>query len=124
MKFCKKLLGSLLLLGAASAYAQPNCGMFQQSIDESLKRIATERVGGLVDNSAPRETMRKVAISNEIGMMQLNIQLMTLNKCALPGAPLDASVYLSDALGCENALLKGEKDSPACDKKTWKKSGS
>lgn len=114
-------LFAVLALGLASfAHAEPTCPDFDAAIDKLTKNIALSSAEGLVENSAPRQTNRELRINNQLQLININLSLMAQNKCAARKAPVNPMVYLSEALDCATAQLKGEQDSPACDMTKWK----
>jgi hypothetical protein len=89
-------------------------------IESNLKLIASERAEGISDNSAPRETMRVIKINNYLQVINMNLMLMKEAKCSLRKKPITMGEYMKEALECQLAQMKGEKDSPACKMESWK----
>lgn len=104
---------------AAPAFAQSTCDALQLAIEAEIKDAALSSVLGIGDNSAPRATLRQLEIANNLSTIQANLTLMAQNKCPARTAPIIPAVYLSNALDCNIAIMKGEKNAPACDKSTW-----
>jgi hypothetical protein len=115
---------AVAMCASTSAFAQSACDALQKAIESEIKEAALSSANGLGDNSAPRATMRQIEIANNLSIIQANIALMAQNKCPPRTAPINPGVYLSEALSCSLAILKSEKDPPACDKSTWKGSAA
>lgn len=110
---------------AASAFslsvrAQSNCQDFETAIDGDTKGIALIMAEGLGDNSAPRQTNRNLDINSKFQLININLQLQIQNKCPVRKTSINPMVYIGEALDCNLARLKGEKDSPTCDTRNWK----
>jgi hypothetical protein len=110
----------LVLAIASQCGAQVDCASFDTAINSALKLISRERAGGITDNSAPRETMRAAKINNYLQVISINLMLMKENRCPLRKRPISLGEYMKEALECELAQMKGEKDPPTCKLDTWK----
>lgn len=100
--------------------SQADCQAFETAIESGVKGVALILAEGIIDNSAPRQTYRSADINNKLQIINLNLLLEVQNKCPIRKTPIVPSIYLSEALDCNLAQVKGEKDSPACDMKNWK----
>jgi len=105
---------------ASPSVAQVDCSAFDSAIDTSLKLISSERASGIADNSAPRETMRAAKVSNHLQVISINLMLMKEHKCPARKRPIVLGEFMKNALECELAMMKGEKDPPACNFDNWK----
>lgn len=128
---------SLMMLGAiglassfpqvAAAQAAPGakptalCPGLATQWDNVEKDLAAREANGVGDNSAPRATLRAIENSNDLARAQMVLSLMQAGRCSLPDSPPSYVVYLSNALSCATARLKGTKDPVECDRKGWKK---
>src|SRR5688572_14824759 len=90
-------------------------------IDSSLKTIATERMDGFGDNSAPRATLRAIQVNNELLLISANVQLMALNKCPPLAEPITGYEYVAGAISCATARLKGVTKPPECERDKWER---
>lgn len=111
----------VVLFVASPLIAQVNCSAFDSAIDSSLKMISSERASGITDSSAPRETMRAAKIANHLQVISINLTLMKEHKCPARQRPIVLGEYMKNALECELAMMKGEKDPPACNFDNWKR---
>lgn len=91
------------------------------------KSLSYNMAVGLVDNSAPRATLRETQNSNILAQARLTLDLMMANSCRLPtSAP--SPKYLTSALQCRHDEIKAEVErstiTPAsCDRTQWKPDG-
>ena len=116
----KLTAGLLLALLARPAFAQTSpCETLSAAVEDQIKKAASTFAEGITDNSAPRATMRELQIANSLSLARINLDLMVQNKCPPRKSPVDPMVYLNDALACELALQKGDKDPAACKRDTW-----
>ncbi|MES1241794.1 MAG: hypothetical protein ABUT39_09270 [Acidobacteriota bacterium] len=106
---------------ASPSVAQVDCSAFDAAINMSLKQISSERASGITDNSAPRETMRAARVANYLQVISMNLALMKENKCPARQRPIVLGEFMKNALECELATIKGEKDPPACNFDNWKR---
>lgn len=112
--------GLLLAVLARPAFAQVSpCETLSAAVDDQIKKAASTFAEGITDNSAPRATMRELQIANSLSLVRINLDLMVQNKCPARKSPVDPMIYLSDALACEVALQKGDKEPAACKRDTW-----
>lgn len=111
---------------STSAMAQSICAPISESIENRLKKIASELYGeGMTDNSAPRETNRLLRVQNEIGMISVEVNLMAQNKCPPLKEPIDAAYYASTAMQCGiKTRMATDKTSVVeeCNRKKWTRS--
>jgi hypothetical protein len=128
----KWTIGVLLVAacgGAHAADAKPqagSCESFANAFDNGAKELAYIEAGGVGDNSAARESNRLLERVIATNVMQMNLNLMQLNKCAAPKQPVYAGDYGLDAMKCSNAVMRGrlsgDKSSPPeCDRGKWTK---
>lgn len=96
------------------------CTKLLDSIDASEKEIAFYRFGGVLDNSAPRETMRLLNKLSEQQRQSQNLSMMIAMRC--PNLPVgmlgDGDAYFSSALECHQPS-PGMTTKEACDRKRW-----
>lgn len=117
----KILFGMCIAAVNFSALAQPTCDVLSDAVELEIKKSAAVFAEGFTDDSAPRATLREMRIANSLSLAQINLNIMAQNKCPPRQQPVNPMDYLTDALSCELAQQKGEKDSPACDKGNWKR---
>lgn len=120
----KRVPAILMLFLASSAMAQNTCTALADAVEWQLKNAAQNRVEGIGDNSAPRAALREAKTANSLALIQLNLQLMVINKCPARTKPLDPNFYFGDAAECSTQLLRGNKDTAACNLKDWKGLGT
>lgn len=113
------VVGALLCLASLEARAAPPCDGFDQAIEASLKEIAYQTAMGVADNSAPRESSRQARIANELQLIQIHLDLAARNQCPVRRAPINEAKYLSEALSCQVAIVRGDKDPASCKRESW-----
>jgi hypothetical protein len=114
--------GAPLLAFASPAAAQPaggRCTALAANYDQVDKAMASRFAEGVGDNSAPRATLREMEDSNGLAQAQIILSLMQANHCALPDHAPSIGRYLSAALACSTARLKGGADPAECKMETW-----
>lgn len=90
------------LLPAASHAQSPLCTQLNEAIMGSLSEIGQNLYEGINDKSAPRETVRQLQVTNEIGFIGLNLQLLNSSKCMPWKTPFLG--FLSAARKCQAAM--------------------
>lgn len=107
---------------AQAGAAKPGaCAGLVLQWDSIEKELAERQAEGLVDNSAPRATLREMQNSNDLSRAQMILTMMQSGRCSLPDSPPRYIVYFSNALACQTARIKGTKDAPECVRSSWKK---
>lgn len=112
------------LLSAQALASEPDiCSRFNSAIERSQKQIAIEMSDGMFDNSAPRETSRRLSINNELLLMGMNFSLLSQNKCKPSTDPVVFSFpgYFTAAMECRTDQISGKKDSEKCKRENWSK---
>ena len=115
-----------VLLVAACGFAQAAdskpqggvCEALATEVESSLKELAYYSVNGNFDDSAPRETNRKLQKVVAANLIQANLALMQANKCAMPRLPIYESAYRSAALKCLTAE-QTDTAAPECIRTKW-----
>lgn len=95
------VLTALALPCESNAQAQI-CGQINEAIADSLGEIGRTLYDGITDDSAPRATLRHLRIENEIGFINLNLQLLSGAKCAPWKLPFRG--YMRSVRECNTAL--------------------
>ncbi|HEU0099436.1 MAG TPA: hypothetical protein VFQ67_11760 [Allosphingosinicella sp.] len=116
-----------LLFFAAPVSAQTasgKCAALTADYDQIEKAMASRWSSSLGDNSAPRATMREMEDSNGLAQAQIILTLMQANRCTLPDHAPSIKRYLSAALACGTARLKGGAEVPECKMEAWQPSVS
>ena len=116
-----------VLLVAACGFAQaadsksPSgvCEGLAAEVDASLKELAYYSIDGTFDDSAPRETNRKLQKVIASNLIQANLTLMQANKCALPKLPIYENAYRSAALKCFTVDQPKDGVAPECIRSKW-----
>ena len=108
-----------LLDGSAMAQKVDNCAFYEKVYISGNKQLSSIFVEGIGDDSAPRETSRQLRALNVRMEQLIVIQQMQSIGCKLPEQISSISHYLSPALDCGNARLRGNSESPKCDRDTW-----
>jgi hypothetical protein len=112
----------LILILPKNALSDDNCKKFDWVIDRSMKEISSLTAEGVLDDSAPRASMRATKINNELQIININLKLQEINKCKILETPISEQVYIVAALSCYTARKLGKSDSKEeCDKDKWKK---
>lgn len=125
----KKLMVLWAVMTAVPAFAQINCEAFEAAIDKELRDYSSAAASGITGSTNPAaDATRRSAMANSIALINANVNLMALNKCAVPKEPI-GPVYLGAALTCSGALLAARERKetafpPECDRKNWKKGGA
>lgn len=120
----------LFLVCTAGSQAQtkvvdPTCEALGLAVEGGVKELSFYEVTGILDNSAPRETNRKLNQVLQMGGIQANLLLMQANKCALPKTPVSEIAYRANAFQCEFASSRVSRSKdvttqiPECDRATW-----
>jgi hypothetical protein len=124
------LAGASLSSIAANAFAAPVpaaassgvCASLAHDYDQVEKGMALTWAEGVGDNSAPRDTGRKIEASNFLARASMMLTLMQAHHCQMPDhAPSDGR-YMSNALTCSTDLLRSGADAPSCKMETWQPS--
>ncbi|MFZ6745254.1 hypothetical protein ACO0LC_18675 [Undibacterium sp. JH2W] len=121
------------LLGVNVVQAQTKavdstCEQLSIAVEGGVKELAYYEMTGILDNSAPRETNRKLNQVLQMGAIQANLLLMQANKCVLPKLPISETAYRANALQCElasgRASRSKEGNTPLaeCDRAAWSRS--
>ena len=85
--------------------------------------LAKNDAEGVVDNSAPRATMRAIQDNNELQLASMTLGLMRDHKCPLPKRPPSKVTYMLPAIECRTEELKGNYKAAQCDSTNWKPLG-
>lgn len=125
----KILLLAALMAAPTAALAEPKastsvCESLAVAVDADMKQLAASGVSDFFEDSAMRETNRRLGRVVAASLIQSNLMLMQANKCLPPKAPISDGTYINDALQCEIAKSKaqrlGDKSLPAeCDRDKW-----
>ena len=108
-----------------AVFAQANCDQLQAAIEDEMKEVSFHSLSGVTDNSAPRQTNRKLEQLVQIGMIQINLTLMQASKCNMPKVPVQGKAYKESVWKCINAFeAPGERGAEAkplteCDRSKW-----
>lgn len=93
------------------------CKAAELAIDEALKEIANAAESGTFDNSAPRQSNRKLAESVEVLKIQNQLTYMQMLGCSAPQQPIDYTAYSAVAIGC--AIAPAANKEATCNKEAW-----
>ena len=109
--------------GAAATPGASRCAVLSADYRRIEQNLADRFAEGIVDNSAPRATMREMQNANDLAVAALTVQFMRDNRCALPARAPVAATYMSSALECSTARLRNRgTESPAeCNRETWRR---
>lgn len=116
---------SVVLAGPPSSAASASsgvCASLGTEYDGIEKSLASTYAEGVGDDSAPRETNRRVEASNDLMRASMVLTLMQAHHCSLPDHSPSVARYLAPALTCATDRLKGTAEPPSCDESTWKSS--
>lgn len=116
---CVLLLPALMAVPTLAHAA--DCRAFLDQIERSLKYIAVAEIDSISDESAPRRTMHRAEIANLLLEIQINLNLLALNKCPPPERPISKDSYLVAANACRKAEQAGRFDAPECRRQTWQR---
>lgn len=117
-----------VLLVAACGFAQAvektapqhgSCDALAAEVEASVKELAFYSIDGSFDDSAPRETNRKLQKVIASNLIQSNLSLMQANKCPMPKLPVYESAYRSAALKCFTAEKPKDGLAPECIRTNW-----
>lgn len=96
------------------------CESLSTELDYGNKQIAMSKSEGFGDNSAPRATMRKMDINNQLQINSMTLMLMIQQKCTMPKSADTSVYYFTEAMKCGTARIRGSADAPECDMSKWK----
>lgn len=108
----KMIFGLGLAFLANSAFAA--CTDISREIESSLKSVAAANADGVIDNSAPRATMRNAKMTAELAQVQVLVTQMQALKCTISQEPYIYTKYSQSAYGCALAPSKEK-----CDQSSW-----
>jgi hypothetical protein len=127
---CAALLGAAIIPAQSSTAAPVAssasssggvCAALRSDYAQIERMMASRSASGLLDDSAPRETMRAAQDTADISRAQVIISLMQANKCGLPDHAPTSITYLSAALTCRADRMKSS-DAPSCKMEDWQAS--
>lgn len=95
------------------------CSKLAADYDQVDKSLALTFAEGVGDNSAPRDTSRKIEESNELSRASMMLTLMEAHHCPLPDHAPSETRYMSNALTCSTDILRSGADAPSCKTDTW-----
>jgi hypothetical protein len=106
----------------AVASASAVCDQLDFTIVASERQMSAISAAGILDDSAPRATMRAAQTANLIAMVHSNVLLKQANGCPSHTRPVSDDWYMLPAMACETARLRrpGVADLPECDRANWK----
>lgn len=139
MRSLAPIVGILALGGSAGpAVTQPTpqanpvtpsrCEAMSAAIRSAVQEMSYLKAQDVLDNSAPRATMRAGQVGNLQAAVQSRITLMGASQCAPYDGPLSPDAYIPAAMGCIDAETFGEHKvagrpavpkAVACDRATW-----
>lgn len=112
-------LMALATPAAAQTPAAGKCTALAADYDQIEKAMASRWATSIGDNSAPRATLREMEDANALSQAQIILTLMQASRCPLPDHAPSIKRYLSAALACSTARLKGGSDVPECKMESW-----
>ena len=118
------VLVSIVTALPLAAQTPSACRPLQLAIEDSEKEMSSQVVAGLIDDSAPRATMRAGRVNNELGLIAVNLMLMEQLHCPPRKEPITTNAFVSRALECYQEMQKSVQDSPKCNRETWKRRGA
>jgi len=107
---------------ASSSSSPGMCASLKGEYTQIEKRMAERSAEGLIDDSAPRATMRAAQDTADLNRAQLVITLLQASHCALPDHAASEMTYLLPAMTCRADRLKAGPDAPSCKMETWQPS--
>ena len=128
----------VLVLSTVSfcAFCQTSCQTFDDAIDNNIKTVALTLAQDRQDRSAVQQSARLTRISNELSVLNMNLNLQIQNKCAPRKTPIAPFSYGTSAIECllaqhefsESAINKDDAAMAPlaaiarskCNFKTWK----
>jgi hypothetical protein len=106
--------------GAATPAVTNVCSKLGGDYDQVEKSLALTYAEGVGDNSAPRDTSRKIEESNDLARASMMLTLMQAHHCSLPDHAPSHARYMSNALTCATDMLRsGGEVPPSCKTETW-----
>jgi hypothetical protein len=107
----------------SAAFSQSVCEDLARAAEDNVKEMAYAVTDGSSDNSAPRETNRKLNQIAQSSMLNANLMLMAANKCTMPKLPVSEKSYRDSASECSLAHRMPKSGQPAplaeCDRSKW-----
>jgi hypothetical protein len=105
--------------GGTSAASGGVCSKLSVDYDQVEKSLALTYAEGVGDNSAPRDTSRKIEESNDLSRAFMMLTLMQAHHCEMPDHAPSEMRYMSNALTCATDMLRSGADAPSCKTGTW-----
>ena len=91
---------------AKPAAVSSTCAKLTRDYENASKTLAANEAEGVGDNSAVRATMREAQNANTMSEAKFTLDLMTANKCKIPGEAPTSIRYLLPAMECRTAQLQ------------------
>jgi hypothetical protein len=108
------------MIGTNAQSAEIDCDAFSKALTDSEMDISTFFADTIVENSAVRAQHYDAQMSNALLLWSVNFQLLNAHKCPIPLRPVPKTGgYLTAALACKTALVKGNTNAPECDRTKW-----
>ncbi|MBL8518213.1 MAG: hypothetical protein JNM76_14725 [Betaproteobacteria bacterium] len=117
------ILAALPFTAIAQTGTKAQCDRLAKSADLQERYIAMEHVSGMGDDSAPRETNRRLRIQNALTAQQSNLFMMAQLKCPMPDLVSSStgpdSKYYGEAVLCGIERQRGNASAEACKIQNW-----
>ena len=114
------LVGTLIFSTSESLAVDGKlCEVYQNVYDRANKEISSAVAKGIGDNSAPRATLREMRVLNERMLQMITLEQMHFHGCNLPKKTSSKIEYITPAINCETARLKGKSGALECESSKW-----
>jgi len=92
------------------------CVALEKQYDQQDKLVTDASVSGLLDDSAPRETLRKLDVLIGVTRQLIILEFMDNRDCSFPKSV--SRGYAPEAIVCATARVRSV-DPPECDMTKW-----
>jgi hypothetical protein len=113
------MMRGMLFSMPAQAAAPAVCGRLASDYDFLDRQVAMSNSEDLTDDSAPRANLRATRNLDAHTKQLMILEIMRSQSCPLPTMVGGDTLYLTSALACSTARLKGTADAPECKLDSW-----
>jgi hypothetical protein len=122
----KYYLSAVIMIIACSISTQSvgatvanQCSKLSSEYDFQDRQIALTEAEGLVDDSAPRATVREMENLNRRQQKMTLVEIMRGQNCPLPSSVDGDAQYLPEAMACRIASARGQAEGTECKISNW-----
>lgn len=111
---------ALLISSPVQAQPAAECSTLQASYERQADRIARLRAESQIRTQVVEATANATAMSNEIALLQVDLELMKGAGCPLPRRPINIDAYMPAIRACAAAPMNAPNKFELCDRANWK----